>query len=275
MRLLESSQSSDGDLAETCEVFGLPYRVADMASATEAVVARALSGDGGYACLAGVHGIITAQHRPGLRRAMEESWANLPDGEPVAWMMRRLGARSTRRVAGPDLMPSVIDAGQKVGLRHYLFGSTPEVLEQLDAKIRMAYPGARIVGTMSPPFRQLSSSEEEQIAAEIRGSGAHIVWVGLGLPKQDEWMWRNAERLQPCLAMGVGAAFDFIAGTKQRAPAWMQRCGLEWLHRMGMEPRRLTGRYASTNSEFVARAAAGLLVHWQRSARNGIRGRLG
>jgi N-acetylglucosaminyldiphosphoundecaprenol N-acetyl-beta-D-mannosaminyltransferase len=277
MQQLESSQSSEGDSidTDTCDVFGLPYRVSDMASATDAVVARALSGEGGYACLAGVHGIITAQHRPELRRAMEESWANLPDGEPVAWMMRRLGARSTRRVAGPDLMPNVIAAGQDVGLRHYLFGSTPEVLERLERRIKEAYPRAHIVGTMSPPFRPLSEHEEAAITTTIRSSGAQIVWVGLGLPKQDEWMCRNAERLRPCLAMGVGAAFDFLAGTKKRAPMWMQRAGLEWMHRMGSEPRRLGRRYVATNSEFVARAAAGLVGHWRESAGNAIRGRQG
>jgi N-acetylglucosaminyldiphosphoundecaprenol N-acetyl-beta-D-mannosaminyltransferase len=275
MRLLESSQSSEHAAVETCDVFGIEYRVSDMATATQAVIARARSGQGGYACLAGVHGVITAQHRPGLRRAMQESWANLPDGEPVAWMMRRLGAPATRRVAGPDLMPNVIAAGQEVGLRHYLFGSTPEVLQHLELQILATYPGAKIVGTMSPPFRHLSEQEEEEITATIRRSGAHIVWVGLGLPKQDEWMCRNAERLRPCLAMGVGAAFDFLAGSKRRAPGWMQRCGLEWLHRMLSEPRRLGRRYLVTNSEFIVRAVAELALHWQRSARSLFGGKVG
>src|SRR5205085_9280691 len=112
-------------------------------------------------------------------------------------------------------------------------------LERLQRKIMEAYPRAKVVGSMSPAFRALSEAEEEKIAATIRSSGAHVVWVGLGLPKQDEWMHRNTDRLRPCLAMGVGAAFDFIAGTKRRAPMWMQRRGLEWVHRLSTEPRRL------------------------------------
>ena len=254
------------DANHRCTVLGVEYVVADMAVATAAVVERALSGQGGYASLAGVHGVVTAQHRPQLKSALDDAWANLADGEPVAWMMRRLGAKTARRVAGPDLMPSVIDAGQAHGLRHFMFGSTPEVLERLDANLHDWYPQAKIVGTMSPPFRPLTDDEECHITDQIRSCGAHIVWVGLGLPKQDEWMWRNASRLTPCMALGVGAAFDFLAGTKPRAPMWMRRRGLEWLHRVSSEPRRLGWRYASTNSEFVVRATPQLMRHWSRQA---------
>jgi N-acetylglucosaminyldiphosphoundecaprenol N-acetyl-beta-D-mannosaminyltransferase len=249
-------------------VLGVEYLVADMATATAAVIDRALSGEGGYSSLAGVHGVVTAQHRPELKSALDEAWANLADGEPVAWMMRRLGERHARRVAGPDLMPSVIDAGQAYGVRHFLFGSTPQVLERLEENLRGRYPEAQIAGVLSPPFRPLSDEEERAICEGIRSSGAHIVWVGLGLPKQDEWMWRNAPRLVPCMALGVGAAFDFLAGAKPRAPLWMRRRGLEWLHRMVSEPRRLGWRYASTNTEFLMRATPQLLQHWYtRSAR--------
>jgi N-acetylglucosaminyldiphosphoundecaprenol N-acetyl-beta-D-mannosaminyltransferase len=250
------------DSAGTCTVLGVQYRVADLVTATDAVIARALSGQGGYCSLAGVHGVVTAQRREELKRALDHAWANLPDGEPVAWMMRRLGARHTRRVAGPDLMPSVIAAGQAREVRHFFFGSTPSVLSQLEARIRKTFPEAQVVGVMSPPFRPLSEEEEAHITREIVASGAHIVWVGLGLPKQDEWMHRNAAALRPCLAIGVGAAFDFQAGTKPRAPAWMRRHGLEWFHRLISEPRRLGWRYASTNSEFIARIGPALLQHW-------------
>lgn len=258
-------------------MLGVEYRVADLVTATDAVITRALSGQGGFCSLAGVHGVVTAQHRSELKDAFDHAWANLPDGEPVAWMMRRLGARETRRVAGPDLMPSVIAAGQALGVRHFFFGSTPAVLQQLEARIRESFPDAQIVGVLSPPFRPLSDEEEAKIAEEIVASGAHIVWVGLGLPKQDEWMHRNAAAMRPCLAMGVGAAFDFQAGTKPRAPLWMRRHGLEWFHRLTTEPRRLGWRYASTNSEFIARVGPALLQHWRRQIGSAIRraGRLG
>jgi len=265
MSLLESLPSAEEAPFEICTVLGVAYQIADMQSATRAVVDRARSGRGGYACLAGVHGVITAQHRPDLMLAFERAWTNFPDGAPVAWMMRRLGARPAVRVAGPDLMPSVIDAGQSVGLRHFLFGSTPEVLGDLERRLKEQYPKARIVGTLSPPFRPLSDDEERSMVRQIRASHAQIVWVGLGLPKQDEWMCRNAEQLGPCLAMGVGAAFDFLSGAKRRAPVWMRRRGLEWLHRMCSEPGRLGRRYLATNSEFVVRASAGMIAHWFRS----------
>jgi N-acetylglucosaminyldiphosphoundecaprenol N-acetyl-beta-D-mannosaminyltransferase len=257
----------------TCAVMGVSYRVSDITSATQAVIDRVQEGRGGYACLAGVHGIITAQHRPELKRALQQAWANFPDGEPVAWMMRRLGAGTTRRVAGPDLMPSVIDAGQKLGIRHFLFGSTPEVLANLEQRLQQRFPEAKIVGTLSPPFRPLSDAEEAAIVDQILASDAQIVWVGLGLPKQDEWMCRNTARLEPCLAMGVGAAFDFLSGAKRRAPLWMRRHGLEWMHRMGSEPRRLGGRYLSTNSEFVVRALVGIVGQWRRSLKGNQLGR--
>ena len=156
------------DANHRCTVLGVEYVVADMAAATAAVVERALSGQGGYASLAGVHGVVTAQHRPQLKSALDDAWANLADGEPVAWMMRRLGATTARRVAGPDLMPSVIDAGQAHGLRHFMFGSTPEVLERLGANLHDWYPQAKIVGTMSPPFRPLTDDEECDITDQIR-----------------------------------------------------------------------------------------------------------
>jgi N-acetylglucosaminyldiphosphoundecaprenol N-acetyl-beta-D-mannosaminyltransferase len=265
MPLSQTSPRSEEMPPGICAVMGVPYRVSDITSATQSVIDRVQEGGGGYACLAGVHGIITAQHRPELKRALQQAWANFPDGEPVAWMMRRLGAGTTRRVAGPDLMPSVIDAGQKLGIRHFLFGSTPEVLADLKRRLQQRFPEAKIVGTLSPPFRPLSDAEEAAIVDQILASDAQIVWVGLGLPKQDEWMCRNTARLEPCLAMGVGAAFDFLSGAKRRAPLWMRRHGLEWMHRMGSEPRRLGGRYLRTNSEFVVRAFVGIIGQWSRS----------
>ncbi|MGN6380494.1 MAG: WecB/TagA/CpsF family glycosyltransferase [Gaiellales bacterium] len=241
-------------LVETGTVMGVEYYVGDIESATQLVLARAKSRRGGYSCLAGVHGIVHAQHRADLMDALRDSWLNFTDGAPVAWLMRRCGWPATRRVAGPDLMPAVIDAGQAHGIRHFLFGSTPDTLDMLEAKLRERYPDIQIAGTLSPPFRQLSVAEEEEIAAGIRAVEPHIVWVGLGLPKQDEWMHRNSERLGPVLSMGVGAAFDFLAGTKPRAPMWMRSHGLEWLHRVRSEPRRLAYRYLTTNSEFIFRA---------------------
>jgi N-acetylglucosaminyldiphosphoundecaprenol N-acetyl-beta-D-mannosaminyltransferase len=266
-----SRQAEQGARIEVGTVLGVDYFVGDLDAATEVVLARAASRQGGFSCLAGVHGIIHAQHRPELMGALDAAWLNFADGAPVAWLMRRCGWPAAHRVAGPDLMPAVIDAGQALGIRHYLFGSAPATLDLLEQRLRARYPAAEIAGTMSPPFRALSPEEEDEIAAEIRAAQPHIVWVGLGLPKQDEWMHRNAERMGPVLALGVGAAFDFLAGTKPRAPLWMRSHGLEWLHRLRSEPRRLGYRYLSSNSEFIARAGVEVFRRYPTRVARAIR----
>jgi N-acetylglucosaminyldiphosphoundecaprenol N-acetyl-beta-D-mannosaminyltransferase len=181
--------------------------------------------------------------------------------------MRRLDRGGARRIAGPDLMPLVIGAGQETGIRHFLFGSTPEVLALLKDRLSERYPACIIAGAISPPFRSLSDDENARIAEQIVASGADIVWVGLGLPKQDEWLNRSADLFAPAVGLGVGAAFDFLAGTKPRAPVWVQEAGFEWLHRLASEPRRLGRRYATTNTEFLARAGVAITQKYSRAAR--------
>jgi N-acetylglucosaminyldiphosphoundecaprenol N-acetyl-beta-D-mannosaminyltransferase len=251
----------------TCTVLGVEYFAGDVPTATAAVLRRVESGLGGYSCLCGVHGIITAQHSESMMSALDAAWLNFPDGAPVAWLMRRHGTGTARRVAGPDLMPRVIEAGQEAGVRHFLFGSSPDVLERLEQRLLDRFPRAIIAGSISPPFREVSDEENEQFAAQIAASRADIVWVGLGLPKQDEWLHRTAALFAPAVGLGVGAAFDFLAETKPRAPEWMQGAGLEWMHRLAKEPRRLAGRYATTNTEFLARAGVAVTSEYGRVAR--------
>jgi N-acetylglucosaminyldiphosphoundecaprenol N-acetyl-beta-D-mannosaminyltransferase len=234
-----------------CPVLGVAFYAGGLPAAAHLVIDRARAGGGGYACLSGVHGVTMAQRDPEEGRALREAWMNFPDGAPIAWRQRRAGLEFAERVAGPDLMPLVIDGGREAGLRHFLFGSTPEVLGALAARLAGDYPGALIVGSLSPPFRPLSEVEEAEIAMAVLAARPHIVWVGLGAPKQDLWMQRNAHRLPGVLCMGVGAAFDFLSGNKVRAPGWMQRAGLEWLHRLTSEPRKLGPRYLRANSRFV------------------------
>jgi N-acetylglucosaminyldiphosphoundecaprenol N-acetyl-beta-D-mannosaminyltransferase len=255
---------------ETCAVLGVDYFVGGVPAATATVLRRVESGLGGYSCLCGVHGIITAQHSESMMRALDGAWLNFPDGAPVAWLMRRHGAKAARRVAGPDLMPSVIEAGQEAGLRHFLFGSSPDVLERLEQRLLDRFPRAIIAGSISPPFREVTDEENERFAAQIVASDADIVWVGLGLPKQDEWLHRSAPLFTPAVGLGVGAAFDFLAGTKPRAPEWVQGAGLEWMHRLLKEPRRLAGRYATTNTEFLARAGFAVTGEYGRAVRRRI-----
>ena len=234
-----------------CSVLGTTFFAGSLSEAADLVIDRALSGEGGYATLTGVHGVTLANDDNLVRTALDGAWMNFPDGAPVAWYERRLGMVGAERVGGPDLMPLVIDRGRRVDLRHFLFGSTPEVLGLLERQIGRLYPGALVVGSHSPPFRPLEETEEREIASQILATDPHIVWVGLGAPKQDLWCHRNADALAPALCIGVGAAFDFLSGAKTRAPEWMQRSGLEWVHRLARNPRQLGPRYLRAGSRFV------------------------
>ena len=249
-------------------VLGIPVFTGDLERAAALVLERALTRRGGYACLSGAHGITLARRMPELREALLAAWVNFPDGAPAAWRQVVGGAFHARRVAGPDLMPRVFETGQDAGLRHFLFGSTPAVLERLELRLHERYPRADIVGQLSPEFGPVAPRERDDVIARMRAGDPHIVWVGLGTPKQDLWMLRNAARLGPTLAMGVGAAFDFLSGNKPRAPRWMRDAGLEWLHRLGSEPARLTPRYVDTNSRFLAYNLLEL-VERMRHRRNG------
>ena len=240
----------------TCTVMGTELYVGNLEGAARIVIERALSAEGGYASLTGVHGLTLSQRDPGLRHALQEAWMNFPDGAPVAWRQRRNGTARAERIAGPDLMPLVIDAGREHGLRHYLFGATPAVLDRLERNLLVSFPGAQIVGTSSPPFRAMNAPEEREAVAAITAVEPHLVWVGLGTPKQDLWMHRLSPDLGGVLAMGVGAAFDFISGNRPRAPMWMQASGLEWVHRMLHDPIKLAPRYAAANTMFIASTIA-------------------
>lgn len=194
---------------------------------------------------------------------------NLPDGTPLVWVGRRAGIDGfDRRVYGPDLALAVCDRGREDGLRHYLYGSSPDVVDALATSLRARYPGVEIVGVESPPFRPLEAGEEDALVRRVASSGATVMWVGLGTPKQDQFVDRFRDRLGIPL-VAVGAAFDFIAGTKRQAPAWMQDRGLEWLYRLAREPRRLWRRYLVGNAVFLAGVMRGVEVVPAATARPG------
>ena len=254
------SPPSDGQTSAFtfCPVLGVECFAGDPETAARAVLERALQGSGGYCCFCNVHVLGLVQQDKDVRRALEKAWIVFPDGAPVAWLQRRFGA-AAHRVPGPDLMPRVLELGLEAELRHFLFGSTPKVLGALQERVRAAYPDIRIAGAVSPPFELSSEHRWRQAIDEISRTEPHVVWCALGAPKQELWMHRYADELSPALVLGVGAAFDFLAGTKPRAPLWMQRWSLEWLHRLAFEPRRLSGRYLRTNSAFVLRAGIELV----------------
>lgn len=203
--------------------------------------------------LSNAYTLALADRDPELRDILRSASLNLPDGQPVVWANRLLypsAALPGTRVYGPDLLTDVFALTQHTDLNHYLLGSTPQVLDALHRELRRRYPGARIVGTCSPPFRPLTVHERQQQVEQIRSAEADIVWVGLGTPKQDRWAAELCDAL-PVVAVAVGAAFDFVAGNKPQAPHWMRHNGLEWLFRLGCEPRRLWRRYLFGNARFV------------------------
>jgi N-acetylglucosaminyldiphosphoundecaprenol N-acetyl-beta-D-mannosaminyltransferase len=225
----------------------------DLDSAASELVRHAGGDTSGYVCLCNAHVLTEALHDAALHAALDGAAIRFPDGEPVAWLLRRLGLSRARRVGGPDLLPRVVDRGRAVGLRHFFVGSTEENLARLREMIVALYPGVDVVGSNAPPYTD-EPGVDAGLIDEIRTLRAQVVWVGLGAPKQEIWMARATSSLPGATLVGVGAAFDFIGGERRRAPEWMQRAGLEWLHRMTSEPRRLAPRYLRSNPEFMGRA---------------------
>jgi N-acetylglucosaminyldiphosphoundecaprenol N-acetyl-beta-D-mannosaminyltransferase len=196
------------------------------------------------------HPTVEARHDSGYRALLNKGSLNVPDGMPVAWAAKLSGSRTTR-LAGTDGMNLAATWGVEKGLRHYLYGGTPETLEKLQEALEERYPGILIVGAESPPFRSISDDEFSESVQRIQEAGTQALWIGLGAPKQDLAAGRLRAAHAAPVILCVGAAFDFMAGTITRAPMWMQRTGLEWLHRLGSEPRRLWRRYLIGNPQFV------------------------
>jgi N-acetylglucosaminyldiphosphoundecaprenol N-acetyl-beta-D-mannosaminyltransferase len=205
-----------------------------------------------------VHSLVTAQQDPQFAQVLREADLRTPDGEPVAWMMRRQGEASQLRIDGPDLMWRYCGWAAEQGESIYLYGSSVTTLQLLEKRLQAAFPALRVAGAWSPPYRPLSAEEDAAAVAAINASGAGTVWVSLGCPKQERWMHEHRGRVNAVM-VGVGAAFEYHAGTHPRAPVWAQRAGLEWLHRLIIEPRRLWRRYLLTNTLFVIAAARQLL----------------
>lgn len=210
---------------------------------------RVEAGEGGYVCHVNAHGLVDAQTDLELARSFDGADLAVPDGMPLVWLGRLRGL-AAQRVYGPDFMRALLADGGPA-CRHFLFGSTPEVLAALEARVAADHPGATVVGRLSPPFGPGLAEAMEAHVEAIRASRANVVWVGLGAPRQEKWMAQVAGRLPGVLLFGVGAAFDFLAGTKPQAPAPVRAAGLEWAFRWLSEPRRLTARYGRIIPAFL------------------------
>ena len=233
------------------DVLGVGISAIDPADALGEVTRWIDNGIQHYVCVTGVHGVMESQGDAELLRIHNESGLTTPDGMPMVWAARVAGAKNTKRVYGPDLMLAVCERAAQRGWGCFLYGATDEVLDQLRSNLAGRFPGLKIVGTHSPPFRALTPEEDAAVVREINESGAQIVWVGLSTPKQERWMASHMGRVDAPALFGVGAAFDIHAGNLRQAPRWMQQSGLEWLFRLASEPRRLWRRYAVNNPRFV------------------------
>ena len=221
-------------------VLGVPIDVLTSQEAVQRIAVWAQRKESRCVCICNAHSVITAQGDPDFMRTLCTADMATPDGAPVAWMLRRLGARRQARVSGPDLMWDYCAHAADSGEGIFLYGSSAETLQELQLNLRARWPSLRIVGAISPPFRPLRPDEDEADVKIINASGAGTLWVSLGCPKQERWMAAHRGSVQAVM-VGVGAAFDFHAGTVARAPGWMRANGLEWLHRLASEPRRLCG----------------------------------
>jgi N-acetylglucosaminyldiphosphoundecaprenol N-acetyl-beta-D-mannosaminyltransferase len=242
---------SDHPLPARTDVLGVPVSAVNLQAAVDIIGEWIRSRERHYVCVTGVHGVMESWRDEELRRIHAAAGMVTPDGMPMVWLLKMAGHRHADRVYGPDLMLAMFAAGVEQGVRHFLYGSTPETTARLKDNLLSLYPGARIVGIHSPPIRPVGAPEDDAICRMIDDSGADIVWVGLSTPKQEVWMARHRDRLRCPVLIGVGAAFDMHAGAVRQAPRFIQRSGFEWLYRMALEPRRLAWRYLRNNPAFV------------------------
>ena len=222
------------------------------------IIARAVSGDYCYVCAANVHTTMEATDAEDFREIINEADVVAPDGMPLVLMLRFLGIKSQQRVYGPTLMKYICEASAQDGISVGFYGGTPETLKALIYNLTDQIPNLKISYACSPPFRPLTFEEDEALVKEINSSGAQILFVGLGCPKQERWMFAHRNRVKAVM-IGVGAGFDFFAGVKKQAPTWMMQIGLEWLFRLFTEPKRLWRRYLYNNPRFLFLAVMQLL----------------
>jgi N-acetylglucosaminyldiphosphoundecaprenol N-acetyl-beta-D-mannosaminyltransferase len=231
------------------ELLGVRINAASFTDVLDAVLHAPDSGARLSVHFATAHSLVEAHASQGLREALSLGIVE-PDGMPLVWIGRRRGLR-LERVCGPDFLPALAGAGVELGRTHFFYGGAPGVADVLAGRLQERFPGLRVAGTLAPPFRALEPAEDQEIVAAINAARPDYVWVGLGAPKQDLWVATHRPLLDASALLAVGAAFDFHAGTRRRAPRWMQRTGTEWLYRLATEPRRLAGRYILTSARFV------------------------
>lgn len=232
----------------TCNILGLDILVTDMKKTINLIEQNIEQLRGQYICVGNVHTTVMAHDDPQYHTVQAGAAFVLPDGGPLSGYSRKHGFPEAERVTGPDLMLALF--ARDNGLKHYFYGSSEETLALLKEKLAEKYPHLQIAGMVSPPFRELSEAEDKEMVDQINASGADIIWVGLGAPKQEKWMYAHKYHVNGVM-IGVGAGFDYHAGNIKRAPGWMQKLSLEWLYRLLQDPKRLFKRYLVTNTRYL------------------------
>lgn len=235
------------------DILGSQYSTLTRSQIHSSLIALAQQRKAGYVCVSNVHTTMTGFFDSTYQCITNESTFSVPDGVPLVWAMRSFGASRQDRVRGPSLMRDMMDQGRQHGFTHYLYGGSPRVLAKLKQTLEKEYPGVLIVGTESPPFRpidEISMQDWQESAETINAAKPHFVWIGLGAPKQEIWMYRQRNTIHGMM-MGIGAAFDLLAGEIPEAPAALQAIGMEWAYRLYREPRRLWRRYIFNNPAFL------------------------
>lgn len=242
---------ADPNVQPCANVLGIQIDALDMQGALARISSALAARQKGYICMAGVHGIMEAQRRPELKKVYADAFMTLPDGTPTVWVGRWQGHPRIERVTGPDLMLEIFRNRQFARYTHFFYGGKAGVAEELSANLSRRFPWARIVGTYTPPFRDLTLAEERCFISRIRKLQPSIVWVGISTPRQEMFMRRYLPLLDTTLMFGVGAAFDFHTGRIKDCAEWIKRAGLQWIHRLFQDPSHLLWRYLRNNPAFV------------------------
>ena len=240
----------DKSLIPTCNILGVDIAAINMDWILNYLKNNIKNLSGDYICVSNVHTTIMAYEDPNYLKIQNGAIMAIPDGGPLSSVGKKRGNTNMGRTTGPNLMENILEISEKYNYRHFFYGSTPETLDKLIKNIKNKYPNIQIIDSYSPPFKSVSEDEDFKIIERINNANVDFIWVGLGAPKQEIWM-ANHQGLVNGLMIGVGAAFDYLAGNIKRAPNWMQKCNLEWLYRLLQDPKRLFKRYIHSNIKFI------------------------
>lgn len=235
---------------QRCNIMGVNIAAINMEQLVSHLKCNITKLSGKYICVSNVHTTVMSYENHAYRDVQNGAYLAIPDGKPLSIVCRKRGFREADRTTGPDLMQEIFEISVKEGYRHYFYGATDETLGLLKEKLQQKYTGIQIAGMYAPPFRPLTEEEDKEITQKINSVNADFVWVGIGAPKQEEFMAKHQDKIKG-LMIGVGAGFDYHAGNIKRAPLWMQKLSLEWLYRLLQDPKRLFKRYMKTNLKFI------------------------